>query len=133
VKILIADDDFEARQLIHSILSAYGSCDIVINGIEALKALELAWEEREPYNLICLDILMPEMDGLEVIKEIRRFEEKSKNNGSLAIKIVVISVIGDILSIKLSLKNQCEAILPKPIEELKLIETLKNLQLNEFK
>ena len=48
---------------------------MAVDGKEAIDAFRMAIEEARPYSLICLDIMMPEMDGHEVLKEIRRIEE----------------------------------------------------------
>jgi two-component system chemotaxis response regulator CheY len=130
MRILITDDDFLTRGILKSFLSSYGICDTAVDGYEAIQAFEFAWEEKEPYDLICLDFLMPKMDGIEVIKEIRRIEDKVEISGS-KVKIIFISALGDISSIKLTLEKECEAILPKPIEKIKLVETLEKLQFIE--
>ena len=46
-----------------SFLSKYGECDITVDGMEAVDAFMMALEDKEPYDLICLDIMMPVMDG----------------------------------------------------------------------
>ena len=76
MKTLIVEDEFTSRRLLQKILAAYGECDIAIHGKEALEAFRLARDEREPYDLICLDIMMPEMDGQETLKMIRKTEEE---------------------------------------------------------
>lgn len=55
-------------------LSQYGECDIVVDGMEALDAYLIAIKEEDPYDLICLDIMMPKVDGVKVLKAIRDFE-----------------------------------------------------------
>lgn len=71
MKILIVDDEFVSRKKAQKIMSQYGECDTTINGTKALEAFKLAHEERDPYDLITMDIMMPDMDGIETPKRIR--------------------------------------------------------------
>ncbi len=75
MKTLIVEDDFICRKLLQTFLSGYGATDVAANGVEALLAVSQAINEDEPYDLICLDILMPELDGHKVLKQIRADEE----------------------------------------------------------
>ena len=59
MKSLVAEDDQLARLLLQSILSRYGECHIVENGEEAVNRVVSSIEASEPYDLMCLDILMP--------------------------------------------------------------------------
>ena len=74
MKILIAEDDFTARRLINLQLTALGEVDIAANGNEAILAVKMAFKNNQPYDLICLDILMPEVDGIKALKKIRQLE-----------------------------------------------------------
>ncbi len=129
MRILIVEDDFVSRQLLQKFLSNYGVCEIAVNGVEALQAFKLAWDEKEPYNLICLDIMMPELDGHEVLKEVRRLEGELQVPNKSAVKIVMTTAISDPRIIMKAFKDQCEAYLIKPIERKKLLDTLTQLGL----
>ena len=74
MKIMIADDDFVCRMLLQKLLSPLGECVTVINGLEAINAFRVALSEKAPFDLLCLDIMMPEMDGQDALKAIRRIE-----------------------------------------------------------
>ncbi len=74
MKILVAEDDPISRNLIEKMLSGYGTCTATENGADALAAFNTALQEGEPYQLVCLDIMMPGMDGLECLKAIRASE-----------------------------------------------------------
>ena len=72
MKALIVDDDFTNRLLLQTFLSRYGECHIAVNGKEAVEAVRLARKQGHKYDFICMDIMMPEMDGYETTKAIRK-------------------------------------------------------------
>ena len=76
VKFLIVDDDPACRRLLKHFLSPYGHCDLAFDGREAIAAVRIAMDNESPYDLICLDIMMPEMDGQTALREIRGLEEE---------------------------------------------------------
>lgn len=65
MKILIVEDDYASRRFLNKLLSDYGECDITVNGKEAVDAFMLSCLDEAPYQLICLDIMMPELDGIK--------------------------------------------------------------------
>ena len=73
MRILIAEDDFASRKFMLRFLSQYGECDVTVDGMEAVDAFLMALEAGESYDLVCLDIMMPELDGFSAVREIRRF------------------------------------------------------------
>ena len=74
MKILLAEDDFASRKFMDKQLSRYGECDVMVDGEEAVDAFLMALEDDEPYDLACLDVMMPVMDGYQVLKAIRDIE-----------------------------------------------------------
>ena len=127
MKVLIIDDDFTSRKLLSKMLSIYGECDIAVNGKEAVKAFEEALKNNEPYNLLCLDIMMPEMDGHQTLKKIRTIEKHNNIQGLDGVKIIMITALGDMENVTHAFREQCEGYLVKPINKEKLEK-----KLNEF-
>ena len=74
MKTLIVEDDFTSRLLMQSVLSRYGECHIATNGKEAVDACRTSRMKGFPYDLICMDILMPEMNGQEAVRQVREQE-----------------------------------------------------------
>ena len=127
MKTLIVDDDFTSRKLLLKILSGYGSCDVAVDGKEAVNAFKLALNEWEIYDLVCLDIMMPNMDGQEALVEIRKLEKEKGILGLDGVKVIMTTALDDADSVKTAFREQCEAYLVKPIEKDKLVQ-----KLNEF-
>lgn len=76
MRILIAEDDRMSRTFLEEFMRDYGECDSAADGMETLdRCLESIRQER-PYDLLCLDIMMPKVDGLKVLKVIRGLEEQ---------------------------------------------------------
>lgn len=130
MKILIVEDDNICQTLLKETLSPYGECHTAENGRQAIKAFEESLEQNDPYDLICLDIMMPEMDGQEALQNIRRIEKEKGIGGSEMTKVIMTTALSDPKNImKAFVKGQCEAYLSKPIIPDKLFEQLKKLGL----
>lgn len=130
MKILIVEDDFISRRIIKDILSPYGDCDIVVDGQEAVQAFKLAYEADEPYNLICMDIMMPNLDGQEALKQIRDIEKRSGIKGSAEVKVIMVTALDDPKTVfKAYYKGGATSYIVKPIEKDKLIQEIRGLGL----
>lgn len=65
MKTLIVEDDFTSRLFLQEVLKEFGEIHLAVNGQEGLTAFQEALNQGKPYNLICLDIMMPEMSCLK--------------------------------------------------------------------
>jgi len=130
MRTLIVEDDFLARSLLSTLLSEYGICHVAVNGQEALQAVERGLKENVPYDLICLDIIMPVMDGQQALQEIRRIEERHGIRGLDMVKVIMVTAADDSNNImKAFRQGQCEAYLTKPLNREKLITHIRDLGL----
>ena len=129
MRILIAEDDLASRKFLSKFLSTYGECDITINGMEALEAFLMAWDEEEPYDLVCLDIMMPELDGIKALRTMRDIEDQKGVEESKRVKIIMTTALNDTDSVFSALENGCEVYAAKPIDTKKLVEVMKRLNL----
>ena len=127
MKSMVAEDDAINRKLLKTVLSRYGQCDIASNGKEAVNAFRLALENHQGYDLVCMDLRMPQMDGQEAIREIRKQEVSA--GVSKTSKIIVTTAHTDRESITTALLGRCNAYLVKPIDTGKLKKELKTLGL----
>ena len=91
MRLLIVDDDSVNRELLAKMMANFGECEMVEGGKEAVSAFTKAWENWRPFNVIFLDILMPEMDGREVLNKIRDIEKEKKISKPHQVKILMVS------------------------------------------
>lgn len=131
MKTLIVEDDFTSRLLLQKILAPFGETHIAVNGREALSAFKSANTTETPYDLICLDIMMPELDGQEVLKEIRGMEEKKGIVPGRGVKIIMTTALGDPKNVVKALYELCNAYLVKPIDRGKLLDLVRSFGLIE--
>ena len=131
MKVLIAEDDFASRKFMLRFFEKYGECDVTVDGKEAVEAYKMAIECGEPYDLICLDILMPEMDGHQALKTIRKIEEESGVAEDERVKIVMTTALSETRHVTKAFENGCTAYAGKPINQDKLEAMLKKFKLIE--
>ena len=129
MKTLIVDDDELSLMLMSDILSPYGTYDTANNGIEAIALFEKALAGGTPYNLICLDILMPEMDGNQVLKQIRSIEDSRGIATPDAVKIIMVTSESDVDIILKAYNIRCDVYVTKPITRHIILDKIRFLNL----
>jgi two-component system chemotaxis response regulator CheY len=129
LKILIVEDEFISRTLLKEMLAPFGACETAENGSEAVDIIHKSYDDSgRRFDLVCLDIMMPKMNGHQVLKEIRRIENKRGLKGNQTAKILMITALDDTKNIMEALVvGRCEAYMTKPISSTKLEEQLRNL------
>ncbi|MGB2819403.1 MAG: response regulator [Phycisphaerae bacterium] len=126
---LIVDDDFVSRSLLAKMLGPYADCDAAVDGREGLEAFQRAWHAKAPYDLLCLDNVMPEMTGLELLREVRRWERDRGVGTGQGVRVIMATALGDAENVMGALQSGCEAYLVKPIVQVSLLETVRKLGL----
>ncbi len=130
MNILIAEDDFTSRRLLQNILAPYGESMITVNGEEAVEAFTLALEQGRPFDLVCMDIMMPVMDGQQALREIRAVEQRNGVKPADEAKIIMITALGDPRNVvDAYYKGGAAVYLTKPIDVRAFIDTLRQLGL----
>jgi two-component system chemotaxis response regulator CheY len=129
LRILVVEDDFMVRQVIRDILEQYGAIvDIAVNGEEAVQAFRVAWRKHTPYDLLCMDIMMPVMDGHEALVKIREVEKSLGIVGPEEVKVIMLTALDDAKTVmKAYYKGGATSYIVKPIEKERLIFELQNI------
>jgi two-component system chemotaxis response regulator CheY len=131
MNMLIVEDDPVSGTLLKAILSPYGSCDSTADGLTAVRSFEGALKNKKPYDLICLDIMLPDLSGQEALKRIRELESARGIAGLDRVKIIMVTALGDGKNVMAAFRSQCEGYIVKPIRKDKIIGQLKALDLIE--
>jgi two-component system, chemotaxis family, chemotaxis protein CheY len=130
MRVLIVEDDFVSRKMLQNILAAYGECDIAVDGREAVKAFGMALDGAAPYDLVCMDIMMPLMDGLEALRQIRQLEDEKGLYEMNAAKVVMTTAVDDKKQITQAFyEGGAASYFVKPIDKAKLLAELRILGL----
>jgi len=129
MKILIVEDDVSGVLLLKRYLQDQGETVIAMDGVKAVAAFLEARDSHRPFDLICLDIMLPHLGGQEVLKRIRSLEDEVGIGGSTGCKVILLTALRDVESITLSFRNQREAHLSKPISKERLFREIRMLGL----
>ncbi|MBQ1868243.1 MULTISPECIES: response regulator [Selenomonas] len=129
MKILIAEDDRLSRTFLEEFMKDYGSCDSASDGMETLDLILEAIKQKEPYDLLCLDIMMPKVDGFKVLKVIRGLEQQYKVPPEQRMKIIMMTAIADVDYVDQAFTCGCDAYASKPINMEKVQEVMQQLGL----
>jgi len=129
LRILVVEDNPMVRHLHKSLLSNYGHCLTATSGKEALGSYFQAQIDQEPLDLMVLDLKLPDMNGHEVLRYIRRWEEQSRVGGLDALRVIIVSAVQDMDSVREAFRNQSDAYLIKPVTRANLEQRLLSLDL----
>lgn len=128
MKILIAEDDKVSEILMKNYMKVYGECHMVDNGKKALDAFIEAFH-TDPFDLICLDIMMPVMTGQEALREIRLFEQKNGRTGLDQTKIIMVTALDQKDEIMEAFNSGCESYIIKPVSKSDIEKAVKDMGL----
>jgi len=116
MKTLILEDDFASRLVLQRMLLAYGEVHVAVHGKEAQQMFVAAHDGGAPYEVIFLDVMVPEMSGQAVLREIRAYEQQKGIPKERVARIIMITALSDRESVVQAIKNGCDAYLVKPLQ-----------------
>ena len=124
MRILVVDDEVVSRKKMMKSVSDLGTCEGVQNGNAALSAVRTALEEWKLYNLITLDISMPDISGTEVLTQIRDMETQRGLDSEERATIFMVTSHSDIDTVKACV-GKCNGYIIKPFNKEVVMEKLK--------
>ena len=132
-RILIAEDDRISRNFLQKFMQSYGEVDMAVDGMEAVDLYMDSIKQNNRYDLLCLDIMMPKVDGLKVLKVIRQLEKQHGISQEEHLKIIMMTALADVGYVDEAFRQGCDAYASKPVDTDKVEEVMRNLGLIEEK
>ena len=128
MRILIVEDDFDARMIAQQIVQPLGQVDVAVNGKEATRAFQVAHAEKKPYDVVLLDIMLPDLSGRDALREIRRMEENMGIGGLQRVGVIMVTALDDSQTIMDSFfRDGCEGYVTKPYGRDALLAEIRKL------
>lgn len=130
MKSMIVDDDTFSRRILEKMLAPFGECIAEPEASSALATFLASLESKQYFNLICCDILMPVMDGHELLSKIRKAETEARIPSSRSVNVIMTSSAATPENVKEALvKGRCSTFLVKPVKRERLYKELRTLKL----
>lgn len=124
LRILIVEDDPVSCAVMRKLMEPFGAIDSAADGAEALGKFRARRNMEEPYDLVMLDIMMPGLNGREVLREIRLGEEREGLAEAKCAKIVMVTALSSLNDVVESFRGQCDGYLTKPVSKRQLEQVL---------
>lgn len=127
MRVLIVDDDLINRKFLSAMLAGTGEIDMAKNGQEAIDLVKESLAQKKAYHVIFLDIMMPDLSGIETLQAIRKLEEKQGIHLSEGAKVVMVTALADKQNVLTAFSHGCEYYLVKPVQQAKVFDLLKEI------
>ncbi|HUI10639.1 MAG TPA: response regulator [Bacteroidota bacterium] len=114
-RILVVDDEEVCRIVLAKSLETVGEVVTAVDGQKAVDAVRTAIVKGMPFELICLDIMMPVMDGQATLREIRLIEQAAETPEGKEAKVIMTTALNDPVNLMEAIPR-CDAYLTKPID-----------------
>ena len=128
MRILIVEDDQASMLVLTTYLTQFGTVQTASDGEAGVAAFRKALTEGTPFHLVCLDIMMPKLDGQGALKQVRAVEKEFNIPTAKATKVIMTTALGDRENL-LEALPQCDAYLQKPVDRAQLLFYIKRFGL----
>ena len=128
MKILVVDDELVSRKKMQKIMDGLGECAAAASGGEALNLFKQAMESGAPFDLVTLDVVMPGMDGTEVLYEIREIERRKHPPKEKRTKILMVTSQSDKDTVITCIQAQCDDYIVKPFDREKIMKKIEKFK-----
>ncbi|MDY0300368.1 MAG: response regulator [Trichlorobacter sp.] len=123
MKALVVDDQEINREILQILLEEFGDVAVAASGREAVDLFAAALAEGSPFDLVCMDISMPVMNGHEAMQQIRLLETDKTSHRATAFMVTASSDPEDMFSALT--QAECDDYLPKPVIRRTFVELLQ--------
>lgn len=129
MRCLLVEDEFTSRKILQKILMEFGECDVAVDGREASEAFSRALEDGAAYDVVFLDIMLPHMEGQEVLRSLRDIERRRGVEIGSGAHVIMTTALNDASNVLQAFRTGCESYLVKPIDRDKVTAELRKLGL----
>ena len=129
LRILVAEDERITGKLMLHFLKRHGSCVLAADGQDAVLRFKEAHQRGEPFDVLFLDIMMPKMNGHEVLSAIRDLEAEMGIAVEQGVKVVIATVYDDPENVMEAHVAGCCRYMVKPLTLEKVNQALAHLGL----
>ncbi len=129
LRILVLEDDASTCRLMQIFLDQIGECRIVSGGRTALDAFQSALDQEKPFDLLLLDIMVPEINGIDVLKKVRTIERSRGIHDRDRAKVIITSSLSDARNMEQAQSAESNGYLVKPVNRAKLFSTIRTMGL----
>lgn len=126
MKTLIIDDEFVSLMKLTSLLEDFGDCTHATHGKQSVELFNKAIMDQTPFNLIIIDIYLPDILGTKLLDYLNNKEKRSKIKQS---KKIIITAKSSLKNVQEATKHNCDAFIVKPIKRDSFIQKLIDLGL----
>jgi two-component system, chemotaxis family, chemotaxis protein CheY len=126
-KSLVVDDEFTSRVILQKFLSGHGEVLVCKNGQEAIEAFTSALESGDPFSLVCMDVMMPGMTGIEALQKIREIEASRGIPREDGVKVLMTTGLDAFDSELTQVRDLYENTMTKPFRMNAVVSTLASL------
>lgn len=126
MRILVIDDEFAALKKLEVLLSEYGPVDAATSGAQAKERFAHAIKDGRPYDLMTIDIGLPDTSGIELLKFFNAIESR---NAKVSSKKIMVTGSGDPDDV-LDAGKLCDGYITKPVKREVLFQKLQKLGLD---
>lgn len=127
MRILIAEDDIANRRFLMKLLERYGDVITVEDGMAAVDAYVGAINRSTPFDLVCMDIMMPRIDGYKALEAVRASEKKFKIPADKRSKVIMISALDEVGLSSEHICSDYDAYICKPIDINQFLNIVRKL------
>jgi CheY-like chemotaxis protein len=129
LRILVLEDDASTCRLMQIFLDPIGECRILSGGRAALDAFQSALDQGKPFDLLLLDIMVPEINGIEVLRKVRTMEQSRGIHNRNRVKVIITSSLSDARNMEQAQSADSDGYLVKPVNRAKLLSTIRTVGL----
>jgi len=127
LRTLVVDDNRIFRKVMSLMLAGYSDCAFAEDGKEGVRAFEDGLRTGAPFDLICMDLTMPEFNGLEALKAIRKTERDWKVPERKMAKVLMVTASLERCHVMEAANSRCDGYLVKPLKKETLLSKLREL------